>query len=656
MTIAKDFASKLAVAFVAVAMIFAAIAPGVQAQETSEDLQKTINDLLAQVASLQGELGDKGAAPSMGSCNFTMDLKTGSTGADVKALQMFLNSDPDTRVAATGVGSAGMETETFGPMTAAAVSKFQVKYRAEILSPAGLVNPTGYFGPGSRAQANKLCAGSDDGDDDDDTDGNDDDDNDNDGELSGEGELSEDFEIDDADDTDVQEGAEDAEIAVLTLEAEDGDIEVSRIDFQLDATTEDAQDVFETISLWVDGDMIAEFDASDDEEYLDEDDGTFRMSGLDVVVMEDEEVEITVAATVMGSVDTLEDWTLTVDEIRYFDADGVATDEDGSFVTGESASFDIVEEGDGEELQFSLGSNSPDAMDVVVDEDNSTDDITLLEYTIEAEEGDIELNSLFVNFVVSGDTYANIVDDVRIVVDGEEFDGETPVTANGSTTVEFDIDGDVTIDADSEITVEVVADINSQDNFANNSTIEAKVRSYDADQTDAEGADDLDGSDISGSADGDEMTLVAEGITSDADPDDHVADASGDNDETGEFEITFEVTAVEGDFYINDLATQNGSTTAGGVEFAVETSGGGVASGISGTLDSSADDDTGAFVVRDGETEEFTLTVTFAGGTAGQFRVVLEEIWYSASDDGTSATLFTPSPESDYRTGYKQVN
>jgi len=51
--IATDFASKLAVAFVAVAMVFAAFAPAAQAQ-SSEDLQQMINDLLAQVAQLQG--------------------------------------------------------------------------------------------------------------------------------------------------------------------------------------------------------------------------------------------------------------------------------------------------------------------------------------------------------------------------------------------------------------------------------------------------------------------------------------------------------------------------------------------------------------------------------------------------------------------------
>ncbi len=55
MTIAKDFASKAAIAFVALAMIFSMFAPSAKAQ-SSEDLQTMINTLLAQIAALQAQL------------------------------------------------------------------------------------------------------------------------------------------------------------------------------------------------------------------------------------------------------------------------------------------------------------------------------------------------------------------------------------------------------------------------------------------------------------------------------------------------------------------------------------------------------------------------------------------------------------------------
>ena len=121
---AKDFASKAVVAFVAVAMLFSFFAPAAQAQST-EDLQTMINNLLAQIATLQTQVGDSTGAGSTSAASFcpytwTRDLSTGDKGADVMKLQQFLNSDADTRVAATGVGSMGMESETFGPATAAA--------------------------------------------------------------------------------------------------------------------------------------------------------------------------------------------------------------------------------------------------------------------------------------------------------------------------------------------------------------------------------------------------------------------------------------------------------------------------------------------------------------------------------------------------------
>lgn len=80
---------------------------------------------------------------------FTRNLELGMTGADVKELQKFLNNN-GFAIAASGVGSAGNETTSFGSMTKSALAKFQ---SANKISPA-----VGYFGSITRSAVNKLIA------------------------------------------------------------------------------------------------------------------------------------------------------------------------------------------------------------------------------------------------------------------------------------------------------------------------------------------------------------------------------------------------------------------------------------------------------------------------------------------------------------------
>ncbi len=77
---------------------------------------------------------------------FSRFLKDGMRGEDVRTLQKLLNKDADTRVAETGAGSIGMETDYFGAKTISAVKKFQEKYRKEVLDPIGAPVGTGIFG------------------------------------------------------------------------------------------------------------------------------------------------------------------------------------------------------------------------------------------------------------------------------------------------------------------------------------------------------------------------------------------------------------------------------------------------------------------------------------------------------------------------------
>ena len=681
MTIANNVATKFAVAAVAVAMIFSAYAPAAQAQ-TTEDLQQMINDLLAQVAGLQSQLGQGGVtapagAPGVCPYTWTRDLSQGSEGADVMKLQQFLNSNPDTRVSVSGAGSLGMETMYYGPATAAAVSKMQVMYRAEILTPNGLVNPTGYFGASSRAKANDLCIadagnGGDDMDEDDDmTDEEDEDENFT---LRGEASLDN-FELD-SEESDVEENMEDVAVGLITVEFQDGDAEISRLDVALDAAVandeQDPWEVFETVSLWVDGDMIAEFDASDEDEYLDEDDGSIRFTDLALITEEDEEVEIIVAVSTMNNLDGLNDgetWTLTAESMRFFDADDVATTENtAGDLGGSGVDFDLEMEGADEELNVSLSSSNPDATDIIVDTDSDTNGVTILVADLEAEDNDMEFDKVVVRVDTGSELTADVIDEIYVVIDGQSFDAEA-VSGNGaptgndsknvdanatSTWFVFDIDGDVTIDEDDEVEMEVVVDFNDTDDgtrYSNGTTIKASITSTELAYWDVEGADEVT---PDGSAIGDDHILVAEGIVVPVDGFEGSTNTLGDNDTIGEFTLEFEVSAVEGDFYIyNDAASTTANPTRG-VAYTVT----GGAAVVTASLDSSADEDTvDVFTVREGETETFTLVVTVDPAAAGTFRVGLTEVHYTDDADGETGTVqYDVTPVTDFRTAQKAIN
>ena len=131
---------------VALALV-AMVAPSVQAV-TIDELMAQIGLLQAQLLTLQGS----GATPvptgaiACAGVTFTRNLTVGSTGSDVKCLQVLLNNNGFT-LAQTGAGSPGMETSYFGSRTLAVVKAFQV---SKGWTPANQV------GPMTRAVLNAL--------------------------------------------------------------------------------------------------------------------------------------------------------------------------------------------------------------------------------------------------------------------------------------------------------------------------------------------------------------------------------------------------------------------------------------------------------------------------------------------------------------------
>lgn len=632
--------------------------PSTNAQTTT-DLQAQIAELLEVISRLQAQLASGIGTSVPGVCPatvWTRNLGIGSRGADVQSLQRFLNGNPDTRLAVSGAGSPGMETQYYGPITAAAVSDFQVKYRAQVLTPLGLVNPTGFFGPSSRAQANQLCAAEvpEPGQDEDE-------------ELSG-GEASlERFDVSGVD-TSLEEG-EDSDVMNVEFDVEDGDIAINRIDVALDHISggdDEPWDVFDSIAIMVDGEIIAEMNADDEDDWSDDDpengDYTIRLTNIDdFVVREGETAEFTVVLSVAGSVDDADtgvEWEIFIPNngIRATDSLNL-----NHYIgnTDETVTFDIDEEGFRDELTVRTSNDDPESRTLQLDDTDDSEFQTVFAFDLDTDDSsnDIEIESITVVVELSTSTFNELVNDLRLVIDGEEFD-EYRVTNgnNASATVMFEFDNnELVIDAGDTVTAELEIEFNPLDSDLEGTTIELSVN---GDDIEAEGADELTDDQLGGSASSELHTLrVSGGTLSSVETSTSVRE-NDTNPDTGTYTIKFDVTAFEDDIYISGTATSGTSLGTAGANYIVEDSDGDQAVGGSANavLSSNADSVTGnRYRVSEGETREFTLLVTYTPASEDFYRVQL----YSVNFNDTNAAPDVQQralPEQNYETEFVSLD
>lgn len=671
-TIANSTAAKLFGAFAAVAMVLTLLAPAAQAQ-TEAELQAQIDDLLATISSLEAQLDGGGSGSGSCSYNFTTSMGQGTSGPEVMQLQQFLNMDPETRVAASGVGSAGQETNYYGSLTAAAVSKFQTKYRADVLTPLGLVNPTGYWGNSSIAKANEVCSGM--------TDDEDEDEDEDEGsqELSG-GEASlEDFQGSSGDDTTLQEGQEDAPVAEFEFDVEDGDVRVNRIDVAFDPASGndevDPWDAMDEVSIWVDGDEIASEDVDDEDDWSDDSPysgaHTYRFSGLDWVVEEDDTAEFTIGVTPAGGVvdsGNTDDWEVFIpnDGIRAVDGEGIQnyigeSDDSSNGNLSEQVSFDISEKGADDELKIQSSSDDPDTTTIIVEENSNSDWSEVFAFDLDTDDStnDITVETIVLDVRTVGDVYNQVVNDARLVIDGDTYDDFT--VSNGSTatgTLTFDIDDELEIDAGDEVTASLELEFKQQSgNYSEGQTVQAV--STTTSSWEAEGADDIT---VTGSATGNSHSLRTQGVAAVVTS---TSESFIENDDTsttdneGEFTIKAEVTAFETDIFINTTAATGTATSSGVTYKIVDSSGNDDSSSVtsaSAALSSSATETSnGEFKINEGQTETVTLKVNVDPATSDFYKVQLTNVNYDTTDNAGQEEQQSAAPAADFQTDYLKI-
>ena len=118
-------------------------------EELIAQLKAQISELLTQIAELQVKIAaifkEKISCDSLES-----NLYYGLESPEVSCLQEFLKAQ------GAEIYPEGLVTGFFGPLTQAAVSRFQEKYAAEILTPLDLGHGTGFAGISTRSKINQI--------------------------------------------------------------------------------------------------------------------------------------------------------------------------------------------------------------------------------------------------------------------------------------------------------------------------------------------------------------------------------------------------------------------------------------------------------------------------------------------------------------------
>lgn len=605
---------------------------------TQAELQAQIQALLAQIASLQAQIGGS----KTGSCSvFTRDLTLGVQGNEVTSLQQFLIAQGHTIPA----GATGY----FGGQTQQALTKFQV---AQGISPA-----VGYFGPVTRAKAQNLCTlvvtpapttpttpttpTNDET------------------TLSGEAFIDR-FEVSDGEHTDLEEEDKNMEVMEVSFRVTDGDVKITRFDlgFTPDAgnNEKDPWDTFGTIGIYQGSKKIAEIDGSREKNWKEDNPSAgsymIRTSGFSWIIKEDKTADIVIKSSVQNGVKGTADgeiWNIFVPDngIRGFDADN-ATVFAGD--TADAVTLNIDQAGATDEIIVRRSNEDRDASVLQVEDSNRSGFIKVLTFDIDTDDSknDIEIRRLPVQFTVSTSTLNTFMRDIRLVVDGTSYTKETTVDgATGTVTFEFN-KNEFVIDAGDRISIDVEVDFKALASQYEGTTITGNVI---ASNITAKGKETLTSNQLAGTVSGEIHTLASKG--SNVTPTSEkftstVTSVDGALNDYVTFSMTFTLNAFGQDVFI-PISTD-------GVSYQLTDSLGNalIASGTA-VISSSADEEGNYFKINEGTSESITLEVTYVPGVANTTaRLQLLSVHYNDEPAAPDQT-WNAQPASKYRTPTKTI-
>jgi len=443
----------------------------------------------------------------------------------------------------------------------------------------------------------------------------------------------------------VGEGADDVKVAGLKLDATDSesDVSISAVKLNFDrgtaSTGTDLEDVATEVSLWLGSTEVARVDAdvfNDDNNF----EKTVSLSGA--VVKKDTKADLYVTLSGVSNLDTGDvgdTWTVDFTQVRFVDAQGVTTTDDPNLTsTAKTFSFNTFASSNDVELYAALKSGAEDVNEthiINVDDTSDTDDVSLLAFTLKAKgDSDVLVKSIPVLLTVAGTTIDGMVTTVDLYKGSTKIGSESTTATDTDETITFD-DLDFTIDAGDTEDFTVKATILGLDSDVNaGDTVKVELTGTQVDAIDAEDetGENLGTDELTGTAAGEFSSVQDIGITVKLVSVTAVKTTNDTTSDEGNFSVTFDVTAFDGDVWLDKTAP----TEAGTAEAQISDSGTGT---LTATL-TSANNLTGTegYKILEDTTERFTIDAHSLAIASGYFKLSITDLIYALSDaEGTIA-------------------
>lgn len=438
MNLKKLFASAVVLTLVVVAVPASA--------ETTAELTAQINALLAQIAQLQAQIA--GGTTAAGT-TFTKDLTVGSTGTEVSALQTWL----------VGKGfltmPAGVAYGTFGPLTKAAVAKYQVS--------VGITPAVGYFGPITRAKVNAAGGTTTTGG----TTGG--------GTTTGstgittpgaEGTIAA-TESSAGTVSTVYEGDSMAPILGIKVEASGSDMAVQRMKFDLDDTesttltdTKFFNKIYKKLYVTEGGNVLASIDLNSSTVIKDGSDYFVTIAGFNSVVPKGGSKTYLIKADLYDAIDSadynVEDYQISVASNGVRAVDGAGIDQYSGTTAIAATPTISATLADSATLTLSLNSATPKKTDTVCTSgtsENECDKLPVLVFDLKAEKDSVKITDMNIAVAKSGTGGATASTTVYLYDGSTELANATVGSLN--TAVFSDLDYTIAKDVTKTLTVKV---------------------------------------------------------------------------------------------------------------------------------------------------------------------------------------------------------